>query len=92
MDAIEMWDAINAGKVITKTNSLLREPEASRLRAIAAGEIDIDEVRVIERTANTPCCPIHNMTLPAIQVGRFRTQHIATAANCCNRILLDLAP
>jgi hypothetical protein len=92
MDAVEVWDAIKGRKEITITNSLLREPEASRLRAIAAGEGDFDDVIGLELTAGYPYCPIHNITLPTSEASRIRTQHIATAASCCNRILLDLAP
>jgi hypothetical protein len=92
MDAVEAWSAICAGKEIPSGNALLREPEAETLRAVTARKMPITTIQVVDGKQEKPFCPKCYMTLPAIQTARLRAQHIATAAACCTRVLLNLQP
>jgi hypothetical protein len=92
MDAIEAWKAVCSGREIPTTNSILREPEGTMMCAIVRREVNKDQILIADGKTSRPCCPRHYMVLPAFQASRLRSQHIASAVNCCNRILLDIAP
>jgi hypothetical protein len=92
MDALEAWKAIGSGQEIPKTNALLLEPEGEVMCAIARGEINRDRIFPADGKIPKPFCPRCHRTLPSIQASRIRSKHIASAVNCCHRILIDLSP
>jgi hypothetical protein len=92
MDALEAWEAMGSGQEIPKTNALLLEAEGDVMCAIARGEINRDCILPADGKIPKPFCPRCHRTLPSIQASRIRSKHIASAVNCCHRILIDLSP
>ena len=45
-----------------------------------------DRILVFDKWPNS--CPLHHMTFPTIEISKLRTVGVATAKNCCRRILV----
>ena len=80
--------ALETGHQSTEYSDLPNEApeEWPVLRDAITSQIPRDRVLVLDKWSNA--CPLHHRTLPKMEVSKLRTIGIATAKNCCDRILL----
>lgn len=89
-EAKAIYEAITRRTVFPASASILNEPEGEIIWNVIQHKESPDQVLAV--LSAFPACPRCHISLPKIQADRLFSRHVATAVNCCHRVLLNLIP